>query len=174
MTVPDHALGVALELARRIGAPPVSDDDARRAFFRQVAEQVAFERGPADRVGVKARFKGAPQCTDCIAWFEGAAMFAADLQNGKTGAIELVGISDVTGSEFLAVTPTDHLRRGVPAPGPAPAPLPLPAPPDAVLEQLLADVGRIANGLEGIADALLLIEGRLARVQTDGLKLRVR
>jgi hypothetical protein len=110
------------------------DDDSRRAMMRLVAEQLAFELGPA--YGVKS-VAGHPQGQSTIAYtgepnFGGWRILDGD---GSITGITHAPIPNPPWQEFpdqvfIAVTPTDHLGIGSvpPAPVPTPAPIPTPVP----------------------------------------------
>lgn len=167
MTIPKQALAVAKAFERRDGAPPTSSDDARRAFFRKVAEQLRFDyRGP-ELIGVKRSSAAAPVCADCVAWLAGRELSAVDLQDGSTGEIRIIGVFVNIPGVFEEVAPTNHLGHPAPDGGGQPVD-------SEPLRLLFEEVSRIADGIFQIAEALEHLTQRMAAWDEKGLKFRVR
>jgi hypothetical protein len=98
------------------------DDDQRRALILKIAQQLAFELGPA--WGTKDAGGGRPQSKDAIAYFDGSTLYGADCFNGSTRKPAVPDVlTELPGQHFISVTATDHLGAAtgggtVPAPAP--------------------------------------------------------
>jgi len=106
-------------------------DDTRRALMRLMAEQLAFELGPA--YGVKSAGPGRPQGPSQIAYNgpEGLGGWRILDGDGSMTDVKNSPIPNPTWQEFpdqifLPVDPIDHLGA---RPAPAPEPIPVPPPP---------------------------------------------
>lgn len=123
MTYPARVQQIVNALCTKYPDLVVGDDDARRLLIRKIAEQIAFELGPA--WGTKASSPTNPPSKDAIALQENGALYAWDLINGASRQPNQFPESmTITGQYFIAVTPTDHLGvQSAPSTPETPAPI---------------------------------------------------
>jgi hypothetical protein len=175
-TVPVEGQRLLQQLADRHPALIRSqDDDARRAWVRMGAEQLAFSVSP--EWGTKTAGGGRPQSKDAIARIVSGQLCGWDIVNGTTRALQFGEGEVLPGQAFVAVTPANHL--GAPATEPQPDPTPDPAPGEAVTgitpEQLAAALAKLAD-LEAKLDAIALAaqnaSNRAEAVVTASVEIR--
>jgi hypothetical protein len=145
------------------------DDDTRRAAMRLVAEQLAFELGPA--YGVKS-VAGHPQGQSTIAYTGGPQFGGWRILDGdgsvtgiKNAPIPEPPWQEFKDQMFIAVDRVDHLGIGPtptpvpepPAPEPVPVPVPVPLPPippaPPVPTPVTDPAAPVPSGLQGVLQA---------------------
>ena len=149
MDCPPRLIAIAKALyAQNVGLTTGTDDQSR-LFIKLVAEQAAFELGPA--FGLKSAGPGRPQGPSQIAYtgdpqFGGWRLVDGDgSQSGTKGGIVPNPPWQVWPDQvFIRVDPIDHLKVSTTTPSPRPAPVPAP-PTD--IDHLMAIVARL-NALE--------------------------
>lgn len=113
MMIPTRLVAIAQALHLRHPELARGADDARRVFTRQIAEQAAFEFGPA--WGTKSAGNGRPASKDAIALQTFTALYGWDSLNGTTREVNTsLDMEDITGQTFIPVIPTDHLGTARP------------------------------------------------------------
>lgn len=150
------------------------DDDQRRALSKKIGEQVAFELGP--QWGLKARWEGAPQSKDALAYNPTATRGMAvidvwDWQNGATRQVQVSAGSPPTypaiTAWFTVVTPVNHL--GTPTPD-LPPPPPVVTP---VLDHVLTEIDQRLLLIETSQSAIIHAITEMLDQQARGVTGRV-
>jgi len=120
-------------LAQQPNALP-GDDDSSRVFIKRVAEQMAYELGPA--FGLKSAGPGRPQGPSQIAYTGDAQFGGWRVIDGGTRILENPPWQAFPGQLFLPVDPVDHLRVRDQQPPPRSDPPPTPVDLSPILARL--------------------------------------
>jgi len=160
MECPPRLIAIAQTLLAQNPGLTTGTDDQSRLFLRLVAEQAAFELGPA--YGLKSAGPGRPQGPSQIAYtgetqFGGWRILDADasVTGHRGGIIPNPPWQVFPGQLFLAADPVDHLKISETRPPARPLDPPTPpvdlAPILARLAQLETTVNRLASELPVVA-----------------------
>jgi hypothetical protein len=123
MRLPDAAQNIVVALYQQNINLANGDDDQRRRLTSKIAETVRFTLGPS--WGWKSAGSGRPPSKDAIAVMQGASLLGFDLFNGGTREPnDHPESEDITGQQFIAVPPVNHLADTAPGPTPTPTPAP--------------------------------------------------
>jgi hypothetical protein len=145
--------GVAIAqalLAQQPNALP-GDDDHSRVFIKRVAEQMAYELGPA--YGVKSAGPGRPQGPSQIAYTGDAQFGGWRLIDGGTRILDNPPWQAFPGQLFLPVDPVDHLHMRDQQPPPRSDPPPSPVD----LSPILARLATLEQTVNALASQLPVV-----------------
>jgi hypothetical protein len=148
---PNH-FDVAQAIAAKYGLPPNDNDEARRAWTDKVAETLAAKH-PLEGWGRKSSSPTSPRSADVVC--TRSPFLGVDLLNGSTGQLQWAGGLDLTGQNYIAVTPKDWLAAD-PPPGPPPVDPPGEESLPAILRRIDDRLAALEAAVKGLAPPAVL------------------